>query len=162
MTTTFSSKAAQFAALVAPFPAEAVEQRSQGGETFFYYPVDLLRQRLNEVFPASYDFHVNKVITTEGNVDMSCILTLYWVDGTKNSVEEWGSSDILRSERNNRRVNDPTKTASSDALKRCLAFFGCGGELYNKEFRESLKKQAEALPPRKERNFGSKPAPAQA
>ena len=101
----YPSKTEQFKALCSPFPVEAIKQRQQGGATLSYYPVEVIRTRLNEVFAGDYEFRTNNTITTESTMDMSCTLTLRWVDGTTTIVEEWGSSDILHSREGKRRAN---------------------------------------------------------
>ena len=135
---TFQTKQDQIRALCMPFPIEAIKQRQQGGKTLSYYPVEVIRTRLNEVFPCDYEFRVNQVLITETTMDMSCVLTLRWVDGATTVVEEWGSSDILYNKDGKHRANDPSKTCASDALKRCLAFVGCGAELYNEAYRDGI------------------------
>ena len=131
----------QYEALCRPFPIEAIKQREQGGATISYYPIEVVRTRLNDIFAGSYEFHCNQVIVTDTTMDMSFILTLRWADGSTTVVEDWGSSDILRSKDGTRRVNDPAKTCASDALKRCLAFVGCGAELYSESYRDSVTAQ---------------------
>lgn len=136
----YKTKQEQFEALCRVFPIEAIKEREQGGTTLYYYPVEVVRNRLNQVFAGDYEFRVRQVFPMEKTVDVTCELTLNWVDGSKTIVEESGSSDILLSAKGSR-VNEPMKTALSDGLKRCLSFIGCGAELYNEVYRGSIQTQ---------------------
>lgn len=141
----FENKDAQYKALVETFPRSFIKSRIQSGVELFYMPTEVIRDRLNSVFTGgAFDIRVGTVITSDLNVDLSCVLTLRWVDGSVTTIEEWGSADILMNKAGTSRVSDSYKAAHSDALKRCLAALGVAGELYHEEYRASLK---EPLPP---------------
>lgn len=140
----YTTKQDQLNALCQPFPIEAVKECEQRRKILYYYPAEVVRARLNEVFAGDYEFKVNQVLVMESTMDMSCIFMLWWADGDATVVEECGSSEILFSKDGSRCTNDPAKTCSNDALERCLAFIGCGAELWQESYRNSLGSHKEA------------------
>lgn len=156
MNTIYKTKTEQLTAFTAIFDPKSVKWRSNGSMELCYYPVEVIRERLNAVFPGFYDLRTGEVVPSEHSVDMSVVLTLRWVDGTISIIEEWGSSDVLMSKSGSSRTSESYKTAFSDALKRCCAAVGCGSELWNEEYRKKLEADRNKLPEKKQRDF-SKP-----
>jgi hypothetical protein len=153
MTTRYTTKESQLEALRMPFPKENILTREQGGKTLYYLPIGTLRDRLNAVMSGAFDIRSGEIIPGAYNIDMSCILTLHWADGTQSQIEEWGSSDVLMTRTGTSRANDPYKNASSDALRRCLMAVGCGDEMWDKKVLAEIEKARNVIPPRKPRDF---------
>lgn len=149
----YTSKEAQLEALRQPFSREHILSREQGSKKLYYLPIEVLRDRLNTVMPGGFDIRNGEIIPSADNVDMSCVLTLYWADSTQTQIEEWGSSDVLMNRAGTTRANDPYKNASSDALRRCLMAVGCGSEMWDKRVLAEIEKAENQLPPRKPRDF---------
>lgn len=106
--------------LAEPFPADEVKQRpGRGGMTFSYVDARAVMQRLDDVLtPEGWSFEVKHI--TEGIAHGR--LSVYVGDRTI-VREDYGY-------RNGPDDEEPLKSASSDALKRCAVHVGVGRHLY--------------------------------
>lgn len=140
----FTTDTDQLAAARADFPPEQIKKREQGGEELSYYEHTVVNDRLLDVFGSGYSMEVGRVWAGEKYVDVEVILTLTWVSGKTTRLVGIGRSDVLRGKLDAEKiVNEPLKSATSDGLKVAAMRLGVGAELYDKGYREDLKKQEE-------------------
>ncbi|MCK7495072.1 MAG: hypothetical protein MZW92_31290 [Comamonadaceae bacterium] len=104
-----------------------------------YYPTNVIRDRILDCFGGNFEFRINHVVTDDFTVNISGQLTLHWVDGSSTTTEDFGSADLLTNSSGTTRVGDPFKAAVSDLWKRVAASVGIGNELWDADYRESLK-----------------------
>ena len=105
-------------ALAEPFPDSDIKHRpGRGGMTFAYVDARAVMQRLDDVLtPSGWDFTSTVVPGTDivrGELTVGGVIRVDYGYPNSDSDEE------------------PIKSASSDALKRCAVMFGIGRHLYS-------------------------------
>ena len=135
-TTTYNSDAEQLVALRVPFPVDQVKEREENGKIFDYYEHNLIQNRLLDVFGGKFSMTTGATsVDTENNfVHVEVILEVEWISGGKTRHSGWGSAAIQKK-------GNHFKSAYSDALKVAATKLGCGLELYDDNYRESIKPQ---------------------
>lgn len=134
-----------------PFDDSQIEEREgAGGQMFRYVPIDLVIQRLDEVFPLAWSWTVidSRVIDTEiekrvdwdksepkwkpimGMVPVKQVsvlgrLTLHFPDGTTASRDSWGGADLGKGGQ----AGDDFKIADSNALSKAAYRFGVAAHI---------------------------------
>lgn len=134
-----------------PFDDSQIEEREgNGGQSFKYVPIDLVIQRLDEVFPLSWSWQVldSKVIDTEiekrtgydkstqpwtpiiesvplKQVSVLGRLTLHLSEGESVFRDSWGGSDLGKGGQ----AGDDFKIADSNALSKAAYRFGVAAHI---------------------------------
>jgi hypothetical protein len=111
-----------FEALAAPFHASDVKQRAgQGNQKLSYITARTVENRLDEVLgPEGWDFEL-----TAWGTDLIGTLVIRLPDGSVVRKSDVGGRAGMKT------GDDDTKSAASDALKRCAVLLGVGRYLYN-------------------------------
>ncbi len=112
-----------FAALTEPFVGRDVKQREGGrGKKLSYITARTVQNRLDDVLgPESWHFE----LVPWGNDALIGTLIIVLPDGSTVRKSDVGGRAGMQT------ADDDTKSAASDALKRCAVHFGIGRELYN-------------------------------
>lgn len=118
-------------ALREPFPAETHKERElPGGGKWFFIPWQLIRKRLNDVYP-DWQVEYGTPIYLGDFCTVSCTLTIAGV-----SRQAWGNAPVELLSKSGRDMSrgTPIERAIADSFKNAAEAFGIGAYLDNQEF----------------------------
>lgn len=122
------------------FPSDKVKSRSAGANRpeLLYLSIDTILNRLNELFPLSYDWVVKKVDIVGDSCIVIGTLSIKVDDGTTVQRDGVGGDKISGD------IDKSIKTAMAEAIKKACHSLGIGLYLWEKEEINKLKAEAKS------------------
>lgn len=148
----YSTAEDQLTALREKFPPEDICVREENNLKLYYLEWSTVQNRLLDVMGVGgFDIEVGRVFVSKTRVDVECILTLRFMDGSKQRLTGFGSSELLflKADKelpleDRRWASESYKAAQSDGFKVAASKVGVGLYLYNKDDRTELEKAVKA------------------